>query len=188
MSDQVKNNQQTVVIALVVIAALLVAIVGVLVVQGQSANIPAISNNQGAPAGGDPAAGGMPGGAPGGMPGGGVPSVEFDPATATKVPAGVEPEAFIRDYYAACSEKKYEDAFTMLPLATQQYYGDAAQFEATLESYGISGFEVKSASGSDTEVQVVGVQQAQGMSFAYTWTLVKEGDDWFVKSREMGGE
>ena len=193
MSEQVKSNQQTVVIGLAVIAVLLAAIVGVIIwQQSQAGSIPTPVTGA-APA--DPAApGGMPGGAPGGMPGGvpgggaSVPEVEFDPATATKVPAGTEPEAFVRAYYEACQSKEYSKAYEMLPAATKQYYGDAGTFESTLESYGISEFEVKSATGSDTEVQVIGVQQAQGMEFAYTWTLVKEGDSWLVKSRQMGGQ
>lgn len=49
----------------------------------------------------------------------------------------------------------------MLPIATQQYYGDAAIFAST--------------------------QEAQGMSFPYTWTFVKnDAGSWVVKSREMG--
>lgn len=181
MSEQVNNSQKTVVMALIAIAVLLVAIIGVIVVQGQSSNIPTpVTGDQGTP---DGAQGGMPGGAPAT-----VPSVDFDVATATKVPAGVEPEQFVRNYYELCSQKKYDEAYTMLPLATQQYYGDAEKFKGTLESYGITEFEVESASGTDTEVKVVGVQQAQGMAFAYTWTMVKEGDAWYVKSREMGGQ
>lgn len=178
MSEQTNSNQQTVVLALVVIAVLLAAIVGVLIwKQTDTASVAT-------PAA--PADGGTAAQAPTGM--GQAPATEFDPAKAPKVPAGTEPEAYVKEYYQLCQDGKYDQAYKMLPVDTQSYYGNTEQFKSTLEGYGITGFEVKAGTSTDSEVQVIGIQEAQGMSFAYTWTLVKEGDTWLVKSRVMGGQ
>lgn len=188
MSEQANPNQQTIVIALVVIAVLLAGIVGVLVWQSSQANsIPQPSATQ--PTTPDAGTAAQPpagmGGATGGATGA---SADYDPKTAPKVPAGTEPEEYVKKYYELCSKGSYEEAFKMLPTGTQAYYGTADQFKSTLEGYGITGFDVKPGASTDKEVKVIGVQQAQGMDFAYTWTIVKDGDTWLVKSREMGGQ
>ena len=46
----------------------------------------------------------------------------------------------MKAYYQACQDKKYAEAYKMLPTATQAYYGDAAGFQSTLEGYGVTGF------------------------------------------------
>lgn len=183
MSEQANPNQQTIVIGLVVIAVLLAGIVGVLIFQqSKASSIPTPSATQPTtPTGAQPPAGMGQGNAP-------AVSADFDPKTAPKVPAGTEPEAYVKQYYELCSKKQYDKAFKMLPTGTQAYYGTADQFKSTLEGYGISGFEVKAGASTDKEVKVVGIQKAQGMDFAYTWTIVKDGDNWLVKSREMGGQ
>lgn len=185
-----ESTQKQIVIGLVVIAALLAAIVGVLIWQNSSNNVPAPSANAtdtGATT--DPAStatsgtGGMPGGAPAAT------DAEFDPATAPKVAGGQTPEAYVKAYYQACQDGKYADAYKMLPTATQVYYQNEAGFETTLKGYGITGFSVQPQAEKGDTITVVGAQSAQGMEFPYTWTFVKgDGGAWLVKSRAMGGQ
>lgn len=187
MSEQANPNQQkTIMIGLIVIAVLLAGIVGVLAWQGSKAtSIPQpVATEQPAPTA--PAQGGSPTVSQGTMNTGAA--ADFDPKTAPKVPAGTEPEAYVRQYYELCSKGEYAKAYKMLPTGTQAYYGSADQFKTTLEGYGVTGFDVQPGASTDTEIKVVGIQKAQGMDFAYTWTIVKDGDNWLVKSREMGGQ
>ena len=173
-----ENKQVT--ILLVVVAALLAVIIGIIVWQNNRIPDPtpgAVSSTA------DPAAGGTQNPA---TPAAGG---EFDPATAPKVPADQTPEQYVQAYYELCSEGKYAEAYPMLPTATQAYYVDSAGFEQTLTGYGISGFTVQpQAEVDESTIAVVGVQQAQGMDFPYTWTFVK-GDDgtWMCAQRAMGG-
>ncbi|MDP2183367.1 MAG: hypothetical protein Q8K99_12465 [Actinomycetota bacterium] len=172
-------------ILLVVVAALLAAIVGILIWQNNSGPSPAVTSTDGAPAAdGSASATSTPGMPPGGT----APAVDFDPKTAPKVAKDQTPEEYVKAYYQLCSDGKYADAFKLLPTATQAYYGDEAGFESTLSGYGITGFEVSPQVESGDSISVVGTQQAQGMAFPYTWAFVK-GDDgsWLCQSRTMGG-
>jgi hypothetical protein len=175
-------TQKQLIIALVVIAALLAGIVGILMWQNAN-NVPAVS---------DTSSSTDPGGASQipqtnnstGPAGGG----EFDPATAPAVPAEETPEQYVNRYYQLCQDGDYATAYTLLPTATQAYYGDEAGFEQTLAGYGISGFSVQPQVEADGQISVVGVQQAQGMDFPYTWVFVQgDSGEWLVKAREMGG-
>lgn len=181
-----QKTQQMVVAGLTAVAAILAITIGVIVYQSNQ-SVPAPSTTQ-IPATGTGQTGATGGGTTGGTQGGAATNAPFDAKTATKVPAGTTPEQFVKSYYEACSKGDFAGAYKMLPIATQQYYGDAAGFEKTLKGYGISGFDVKPAVAKGDEVSIVGVQKAQGMDFAYTWTLVKVGGQWYVKSREMGGK
>ncbi|MDF1542020.1 MAG: hypothetical protein RQ731_03175 [Anaerosomatales bacterium] len=171
-------GQKQVTLLLAVAAVLLAAVIGILVWQNSNSS-PTASV---APVSTDPVAQ-----APTGM-GAQVPEVEFDPATAPAVPEGQTPLEYLTGYYEACAAKEYETAYGLLPVASQQYYGDAASFEQTLEGYGISDFSVdEPVEGGDT-VSIVGWQVAQGMTFGYEWTFVKADDGtWRVKSRTMAG-
>lgn len=196
MSENTQNNQQTLVIGLAVIAALLAAIVGVIIWQ-QSTAIPSPTTTGAA----TPPAGTQsmpPQTAPNGMGGqnlgtGGsgdaaAAPTAFDPKTATKVPKGTEPEAFVKAYYAACEKGDFAKAYEMLP-ADAKAGQDVAAFTSQMKSYGISATKIASATGDDKEMQIVGVMTAQGMEFPYTWTLVKGTDGtWLVKSRTMGAK
>jgi len=177
-------TQKQLVIGLAVVAALLAAIIGLLVWQNAS-GVPAPTSNAGAVAdtsGGD-TSGQMPPANTGSSAGG-----EFDPATAPTVPAEETCESYVNRYYELCQEGDYATAYTMLPTATQAYYGDAAGFEQTLTGYAISGFSVQPQVEGDGQISVVGIQQAQGMDFPYTWVFVQgENGEWLVKAREMGG-
>ncbi|MDP2401730.1 MAG: hypothetical protein Q8M66_07105 [Actinomycetota bacterium] len=179
MSDSTQSQKQ-IMILLVVVAVLAAAIVGVLVFQrvGSSTTVDAGANQTAAEA---PADAAMP---PASAQ---VPATEFDPAAAPAVPADQTPEQYVTNYYELCSKGEYDTAFVMLPVATQQYYGDAAGFGNTLKGYGITAFEVSPQVESGDEITVVGAQEAQGMAFPYTWVFAK-GDDgsWLVKARQMG--
>ncbi len=172
-------TQKQLVIGLVVIAALLAAIIGIIIYQGST--VPDVNSNYMATTA-DPAAATQanptqPAGA------------EFDPATAPVVPADETPEEYVTRYYQSCADGDYEAAYVMLPTATQVYYGDSAGFQSTLEGYGISGFSVNPQVEAGDVITVVGIQEAQGMQFPYTWTFVKgEDGQWLVKSREMGSQ
>jgi hypothetical protein len=183
------SSKQTTVL-LVVIAALLAAIIGILVWQNNNSSTPQASSQAattdpaaaGAAASGDAAAGGT---ATGVQPAGGE---EFDPATAPVVPADQTPEQYVNEYYELSQEGEFDTAYQMLPTATQAYYGDSSGFASTLQGYGITGFTVEPQGEAEGKITVVGVQDAQGMQFAYTWTFV-QGEDgtWLVESREMAG-
>jgi len=172
MSEQTQNSQQTIVIGLVVIAVLLAAIVGVLIYQqsqavpeptvtgapaGQTGATQPPAGMGGAAAGMGGAAGGT-GGAPAGMGGNAAAPTAFDPKTATKVPAGMTPEAVVKAYLAAVVAGKYEDAYKMLPVDTQKNYGDANAYAAQVKAYGITSGETgKPVENGDT-VTVVATQ------------------------------
>ena len=181
-----ESSQKQIVIGLVVIAALLAAIVGVLIWQNSTNSVPAptaTATDTGATT--DPAAS-----TPTSMPGGATaaPDAEFDPATAPVV-EGQTPEEYVNAYYQACQDGKYAEAYKMLPTATQAYYQSEAGFQSTLEGYGITAFSVEAQKESGDTITVVGAQTAQGMEFPYTWTFVKgENGTWLVKSRAMGAQ
>lgn len=176
-----ESTQKQIVIGLVAIAVLLAAIVGVLIYQ-QNNTIPEPTVGAG-----DAGTGTATDAGASGMPPAATPAAEFDPATAPKVPEGQTPEEYVKAYYQACQDKKFGEAYAMLPTATQAYYGDAAGFQSTLEGYGITGFSVQPQAETEDGISVVGSQQAQGMEFPYTWAFV-QGDDgsWLVASRTMG--
>lgn len=189
MSQSAFSNKQTT-IALVAVAVLLAAIIGVIVWQnsradsggGATASVPV-----------DPTAavmGTQQGAVPGMPPGMGSQSTpaQFDPATAPVVPEGMTPAEFVYSYYEACAAEEYERAFTLLPVATQTTYGDAATFAKTLEGYGITSFSVDPPVETAETYSVVGWQVAQGMSFGYEWVFVKgDAGEWLLQSRTMAG-
>ena len=173
-------GQKQVTLLLVVAALLLAAVVGVLVWQNSNSPSTPVADPSTPPAGMGEA---QP---PAGMGGAQVPQVEFDPATAPVVPEGQTPAEYVTAYYEACANKEYDTAYGLLPVASQQYYGDAAAFEQTLESYGVTEYAVGEAVDSGDTVSVIGGQEAQGMMVNYDWLFVK-GDDGtlYLQSRTM---
>lgn len=183
MSEQVpRTNQQTLVIGLGAIAVLLVIIVGVLIYfQSQSNSIPAPSSAAAGANNGTAATG-----APAGM--GTQPvSTEFDAKTATKVPAGTEPLAFVKAYHEALEASKYAEAYKMLPLDKQASYGNATAYEEQLKGYGITGYRLGKAVTKGDTVEVPAEQITPQMPITYTWAFKKVDGKWFVVSRTMGG-
>lgn len=173
-------GQKPIALLLALAALLLAAIIGVLVWQG--------SGSGSAQKAGGSIEAGMTDGAqpPAGMGGAEVPQVEFDPATAPVVPEGQSAADYVRAYYEACAAKDYATAFDLLPVASQQYYGDVAAFEETLEAYGVTDYEIGQEVDTGDTVSVVGGQAAQGMWFNYEWLFVKGEDGTLhLKSRTM---
>jgi len=180
MSDSTQsNNQQTIVIALVVVAVLLAALVGVLFYQqSQAAKLAQVSAPTQTPA---QAPAGMGAGT------GAAATTPFDAKTATKVPAGTTPEAFVKAYNEAVVAGKYDAAYKMLPLDKQKSYGDATQYAAQLKQYGINGYKMGKPTGSGDTISVVALPENPSMPITYTWNFKKVGDTWYVESRVMGG-
>lgn len=108
----------------------------------------------------------------------------FDPKTATKVPAGTEPKKYVSDYYQAILDKKWDVAFKMQPAASQQ--GTVEDFQSTQTMYGMSAFKIVSSDVKGSEATVL-VEQNLGKNgtWSASWTFVKEGADWLVKSRQV---
>jgi len=186
MSEQTQNNQQTLVIALVAVAVLLAALAGVIVWrQTSQATLPeatATSPSSSEAVPGAPA--GMPSGAPGQAAAGGG---EVDPKTATQVPKGTEPEAFVKGYYEACEKGDWQKAFDALP-ADKKAGNSPDALKDQVSGYGIKSFAVTGAQveGDKATVKVDQVTTSYG-TFENTWTLVKKDGSWFVSSKAVTG-
>lgn len=172
MSEQANNNK-TILIALIVVAALLAAIVGVLVWQSNKddgTDTTTTTTNTGTTNTGAPATG----------------STTFDPKTATKVAAGVEPKQHVENYLKACAAGDFTTAFKMLPADKQASYGTADAYAGQLKGYGdLSNYSVSEPKKQGEDVVVTGSQNIGGMEFAYDWTFVKSDGGWLVKSRNQ---
>ncbi len=108
----------------------------------------------------------------------------FDPATATKVPPGKQPEAFVKSYYQSILDKKWDAAFKMQPAVSQQ--GTVDDFKATQERYGMKSFKVvSSASQGATATVEVSQDLGQNGKWGATWVFVKSGANWLVKERRV---
>lgn len=187
MSEQTQNNQQTIVIALVVIAALLAGIVGVLIyqksteipgptVQAVDPNAQATQGNTGQGTPGQSASGGQQ-----------QPAPAFDPKAATKVPKGVEPEAFVKGYYEACTKGDWQAAFDALPNDKKAGLTPDALKEQ-VSGYGIKGFKISGATVQGDKATVKADQiTAQYGTFENTWTFVKKDGAWLVESKAVTG-
>jgi len=178
MSDQTNtNNNQTIVLALVVVAVLLAAIVGVLIYQQSKAATPVVPPAATTGTGGDQ----PPGNATQQPPG------PFDPKTATKVPKGSTPEAFVKAYNEALISGDFKKAYDMLPLDKKTSYGDATQYGDQVKGYGINGYKMGKPVEKGDIVSIAAVQENPSMPITYTWNFKKVGKQWYVQSRVMGG-
>lgn len=188
MSEQTQNTNQMMVIGLVVVALLLAAIAGILIYQqNQAAKLPApvaSGTTTGAATGGADAAGGT--GAPAGMGGGTVAPAEVDPETATKVPEGMTPVEFVKEYHEAVQAGEYDKAYKMLPLNKQQSYGNAEAYAEQVKAYAISGYELGEPTEEGDIVTIVATQVTPQMPIGYLWTLQKIDGTWYCASRTMG--
>jgi hypothetical protein len=110
----------------------------------------------------------------------------FDPATATRVPAGQSPRQFVAAYHQAILDEEWQTAFEMQPATSRS--GDVAAFKATWESYGLDGFKIFSDATTSTGSKVV-VRMDLGANGIWnaTWDFVKSGDTWLVKTRSKIG-
>ncbi len=178
MSEQAQtNSQQTLVIGLVVIAALLAAIVGVIIYQ-QSTALPA-PNVQATPQTPEQQT------PPAGM--GQSAPVAFDPKVATKLDKGVEPEEWVKQYYEACDKDDWQGAFSRLPAAKKTGNSPDALKEQ-VSQYGIKGFKITSAKIEGDKASVL-VDQVTGQygTFENTWTFTKVDGEWLVENKAVTG-
>jgi hypothetical protein len=171
-------NQQTIVWALGAIAVLLLAIIVYMVysnthVGGPTATAPTTGSNS-------------TGGIASQMPPAAQP-VAFDPKTATKLPAGMTPEVALKTYNEDILKGKFNEAYALLPLAQKNSYGSADSYATTIKGYGITAYQIGKPQSSGSDVTIVSQQNASGIGVSYTWTFTKVGDNWYVKSRTMGG-
>lgn len=176
------SNQQTIVIALVAIAVLLAAIVGVLVYQ-QTKAIPEPTGQATAPANTatNPTGTGTTPGASTQAP------AAFDAKTATKLPAGMTPEQAVKAYHEDVVAGKFDDAFKLLPIDKQESYGSASAYTEQVKAYGITSYEIGKAVSTADSYEVAATQVTPQMPITYTWSFKKVGDQWYVASRVMGG-
>jgi hypothetical protein len=113
--------------------------------------------------------------------------VAFDPATATRVAAGLTPEQHVATYFDAVVAGDYATAFAMLPTSKQAEYGDEAAFAEQLAGYGVTDYAIDDVTEADGETQVIATANMPGGAFQYLWTFVKDGEEWLVKSRTLPG-
>jgi len=173
---QPNNNNRIVMYLAGAVVVLLVAFVAVVILtSGKSnngtANVPAPSVA-------------TTGTAQGGM----APSASgFDPATATKVPAGTDPKKYVTDYYNAILDKKWDVAFKMQPATSQAGQSVEALQQTQEQMYGMTKFEISSSDIGDKEATVVVAQTLKEPNGVWTasWTFVKDGADWLVQKRAV---
>lgn len=181
------SNQQPIVIALVAVAVLLAALVGVLIYReaqaakvAQLGAVPAASTASQSTGTGSSAMGGATGGAT-------AEETPFDEKTATKVPAGQTPEEYLKAYHEDVVAGKFDAAYKMLPLDKQKSYGDAASYASQVKQYGITGYQLgKPVTEGDTTT-IAALMNNPSMPVTYTWSFKKVGDTTYVVSRTMGG-
>lgn len=113
-------------------------------------------------------------------------SSSFDPATATKVPSGMQPKDFVKKYYQSILNKQWAAAFKMQPAASQKG-GTVADFQSTQEMYGMTAFQVTGSNVQNSAAQV-SVSQNLGSNGMWTamWTFAKYKGGWVVESRQVG--
>ena len=169
------RNRMTLIL-LGVVVILLVAIAVILLTGGDDAGSPTASNTGNT--GSTNTTGTMPGA---------TSETPFDPATATKVPAGQAPEDYVKTYFDAVVAGDYATAYAMLPTAKQADYGSEAAFSDQLKGYGVTGYTIDSATEEGNEAQVLATATMPGGNFQYMWVFVKDGDVWLVKSRTLPG-
>lgn len=175
MSETIVARNKTVPMLLGIVAVLLLAIVGLLVVgngKTDTTSTGSTDTNVSAPVS-QPGMGASTG-------------VEFDPATATKVAEDVTPEAHVTAYYQAILDKEWEKAFAMQP-ATSQLGNTAVDFEATQTGYGMTSFTIEEAT-EEGDTATVTVRQDLGANglWAAQWTFQKYEGGWVVQSRAVG--
>jgi len=180
MAETTGTNKNAVPILLGVIALLLVAIVVGLLIKGNAKTDTAATTSTSSTASTAATSTGDQAGMASST------SDTFDPATATKVPSGTTPEDFVKQYYQAILDKKWDAAFKMQPAASQKG-GTVADFQSTQEMYGMASFKITGSDVKDSAAQV-SVSQDLGTNGNWTamWTFAKYKTDWVVESRQVG--
>lgn len=174
---QPKNSNRIVMYLAGAVVVLLIAFVAVVIVMSGGSKTAETPGNG---TSGSPTSTSQPGLAPSA-------AAAFDPATATKLPAGTDPKAYATQYYQAILDKKWDVAFKMQP-AKSQVGQTVEAFQQTQEQmYGMTKFEVASSDIGAKEASVVVAQTLKEPNGVWTatWTFVKEGGDWLVKARAV---
>ena len=167
-------------ILLGVIAVLLIAIVVFLVAGGNDGSeVPTASNTGNTDTNTSTTSTGTMGGA--------ATETPFDPATATEVAADLTPEEHVEAYFDAVVAGDYAAAYELLPASKKESYGSLDAFTAQLEGYGITGYNIDSATEEGDEAEVLATATMAGGDFQYLWTFVKVDDVWLVKARTLPG-
>ena len=168
------NNQKVTYILLGLIVALMAVILAIVVWPEPDLPAPTAS----APAS-------PPAPAPSAAAPAGVAPTEVDPNSATKVTEGTDPGDFASQYYELVLAGDYESAFYMQPV-DRQAGTTVADFQAQLEGYGITGYELVSAVEEGEQYTVI-IDQITGFgTFENTWIFTSDGEGgWFVASKEV---
>ena len=185
MTDQAQsNNNQMVMIALVVIAVLLAAIVGVLIWQQSRAAVPAPTQVPAQSQTG--ATTSMGAGAATGA-GTEVDPASVDPNAATAVPKGTEPDAFVKAYYEACANGDWKAAYDALP-ADKKVGQTPEGLQEQVSGYGIKSYAVTDAKVEGDKATVT-VEQVTGSygTFVNQWTFVKKDGVWYAAGKAVTG-
>jgi len=164
-------------ILLGVIVVLLIAVVVVLVAGGNDSETPTASNTGNTNTSTTTT----------GTMGGAATETPFDPATATEVAADMTPEQHVEAYFDAVVAGDYAAAYELLPASKKESYGSLDAFTAQLEGYGITGYNIDSATEEGDEAEVLATATMAGGDFQYLWTFVKVDDVWLVKARTLPG-
>lgn len=181
MAESTGTNKNAVPILLGIIAVLLVAIVVGLVIKGNNKSAtPATSTASNSSASTSTTATGNQAGMASSTSG------TFDPASATKVPSGMQPKDFVKKYYQSILGKQWATAFKMQPAASQKGQ-TVADFQSTQQMYGMTAFEVTGSNTQGNTAQV-SVSQNLGSNGIWTalWTFQKYKSSWVVESRQVG--
>lgn len=174
MEETTTAPNRTVIILLGIIVLLLAAIAGYFILGGNKGGATADTNtgtNNTAASNGTPTP---------------AASTPFDPATATKVPAGETPEQHVTAYFEAVLAGDFQTAYDRLP-ADKKAAQDVAAFGEQLKAYGVQSYRIDSATEEGEEAQVTATASMAGGEFQYLWTFVKDGDGWLLKSRTLPG-
>lgn len=174
-----RGGNKTTVYLLAVVAVLLVVIVAIVIATQQNKTVtqtPGTTNPGTSTA--TSSTGSMPGV-------GQSTGAAFDPATATKVPSGEKPDAYVKRYYESILAKKWDVAFKMQPAASQAG-GSVTDFEQTQTGYGMTAFKVITANeqGDASTVEVEQDLGANGM-WGVVWSFAKYQNGWVVQSRQV---
>lgn len=136
--------------------------------------------------------------APGGESGAPLPDAEPSPAAEQTplVDSGTPPalddkaadaETFVRDYYTALNERRFEDAWKTLSPAVKQRFGGFAHWKAGYAKtlYSKPRNIIVAANGDAVTVTHLLVARDEGCSearFNVTWTLTRSGERWSVEA------
>lgn len=180
------SNQKNLVIGLAVIVVLLIAIVGVLLVQTMGTDKTTATpnsttttpTNTGVDANGNPT-GGMAGT---------TSDTSFDKATAQKVPADSTPQKWVEGYYKACDKKDWKGAWGFLPTAKRETTS-ADALGQQLSGYGITGWKISGSTENNGELQISADQTTNYGTFTSVWSFVKadDGKTWLLKAKAVAG-